>query len=281
MSYQPIFLIGAARSGTKILRDTISTHPEIEKIGYDINFIWKRYNEDIPHDELEVHHVKPKFIRFIRGYFKSKVKDKNFLIEKTVGNTLRIPFLLEVFPEAKFIILYRDGRDVVESVIRQWGVAPDNKYLFKKLVSVPFLQVMPFLFQYGVDTLKIKLGLSPREKYIWGVRHKNWEKDLESDSLLEFCSKQWNYCVQAILQNKNKIKDHNKIEIYYEDLVKQPSIEFGKIAEFLNLNVDDFNYSNIKNSNIGKSKSKMSEDEYKELNTYLEDNLAKTGYLIK
>ena len=71
MNYTPIFLIGAARSGTKILRDTISTHPDIERIGYDINFIWKRYNENIEHDELESKHFKPKFKKFIDKYFES------------------------------------------------------------------------------------------------------------------------------------------------------------------------------------------------------------------
>ena len=279
MSYQPVFLIGAARSGTKILRDTISTHPEIEKIGYDINFIWKRYNENIPHDELGKDNVNSKFERFIKRYFNSKAKNKQYLIEKTVGNTLRIPFLLEVFPDAKFIILYRDGRDVVESVVRQWGQAPDNNYLFKKLFSVPFLHVLPFLFQYGIDTLKIKSGMAPRKKYVWGVRHKNWEKDLETDTLLEFCSKQWNYCIQSIIDNKNKIDEKNRIEIYYEKLVANPSKEFNRIAEFLNLNVNDFNYSSIKDSNVGKSKSKLTEQDYSKLNDMLKNNLEKTGYV--
>lgn len=278
MSYQPIFLIGAARSGTKILRDTISTHPEVEKIGYDINFIWKRYNEDVEHDELSASDAKPKFKKFIRNFFKKKAKNSPFLIEKTVGNTLRIPFLLEVFPEAKFIILYRDGRDVIESVVRQWGTAPDNSYLFKKLMSIPVLEVLPFLFKYGVDTLKIKLKLATTKKYVWGVRHKDFQNDLAKDSVVDFCTKQWMSCAQAILDHKGKIKAENKIEVRYENLVTTPKDEFLKIASFLGLNEGDFDYSSIKPTNIGKSKTKFPKDVYSKINNTIKPTLDKLGY---
>ncbi|WGF92203.1 sulfotransferase family protein [Aequorivita marisscotiae] len=279
MKYQPIFLIGAARSGTKILRDTIATNSEIEKIEYDINFIWKRFNEDIDHDELEVRDVKPQFKRFIFKYFNKKAKNKPFLIEKTVGNSLRIPFLLEIFPNAKFIILYRDGRDVVESVVRQWGEAPSNSYLFKKLFSIPIFQVFPFLLTYAYDTLKIKLGLVPSKKYLWGVQYKGCWNDLDKFTALEFCTKQWNQCTESIIKHRAKIKVENRLDIYYENLVKNPKNEFFRIADFLNLNEEDFDYSTLKSSNIGKSKNKLSNKDYEELNNRLKSTLIKLGYI--
>ena len=279
MDYQPIFLIGAARSGTKVLRDAISTHPDIAKIEYDINFIWKRYNENINHDELDETNIKSKFIKFINGYFTKKAKNKPYLIEKTVSNSLRIKFLLNTFPNAKFIILYRNGIDVVESVMRQWGKAPDNRYLFRKLTSVPIIQVLPFMIGYAINTIKIKAGFHPRNDYIWGVRYKGWEKDLNSNSILEISSKQWNYCINSIIKDKNKIKQDKRIEIYYEDLVEKPSEQFRRIAHFLELDGKGFNYDNIKDSNIGKSKNSLSNNKYKEIEYLLNNNLKKLGYL--
>lgn len=278
MDYQPIFLIGAARSGTKILRDTISTHPDIAKVEYDINFIWKRYNENINHDELDEANIKSKFIKFINGYFSKKTKNKPYLIEKTVSNSLRIRFLLNTFPNAKFIILYRDGRDVVESVLRQWGKAPENRYLLKKLASVPIMQVLPFLTGYAIDTLKIKAGFSPRNNYIWGVQYKGWEKDIESDSILEISSKQWNYCINSTIRDKDKIRENNKIEIYYENLIEKPSKEFRRIANFLGLDEKKFNYDNIEAANVGKSKHYLLNDQYEEIENLLSSNLRKLGY---
>ncbi|MEM9820470.1 MAG: sulfotransferase, partial [Bacteroidota bacterium] len=155
--YQPIILIGPARSGTKIMRDTIATHPSIAKVGFDINFIWKRFNEGMSHDALEAEQATDKVQRYIRKYFAKQAEGKPFVIEKTVSNTLRIPFVLRAFPDAKFIFLYRDGRDAVESVVRQWGVAPDNSYLVKKFLSVPFFDVLPYVIKYAIDLLRIKL----------------------------------------------------------------------------------------------------------------------------
>lgn len=281
MHYRPIFLIGAARSGTKILRDTIATHPELSKIDYDINFIWKRFNEEIKHDELGREDVKPKFIKFIKKYLDKKANGKPFLIEKTVGNTLRIPFLLEIFPNAKFIILYRDGRDVIESVVRQWGGAATNQYLVKKLFSVPVFQVLPFLFSYGVDTLKIKMGLSQGQKYVWGVRYKGIEEDLKKNkSRVEICTKQWINCTSAILQNKDKVPADNLLEIYYEELVKDPNKAFEKIGEFIHLDNDKFNYTSIRPSNVGKAKKTLSKKDFHRIQIMIRPQLIALGYTV-
>ena len=64
--YRPIILLGAARSGTKLLRDVIATHPNIGKVPYDINYIWRLGNEFIPHDELEPEQATPIVIQRIR-----------------------------------------------------------------------------------------------------------------------------------------------------------------------------------------------------------------------
>lgn len=277
-NYQPILLIGAARSGTKILRDTISTHPKVGKIGYDINFIWKRYNELIDHDELNPDHISPKVQKFIYRFFSSKNKGYPYLIEKTVSNTLRIPFLLKLFPHAKFIILYRDGRDAVESVYRQWNKAADNSYLFKKLMFVPFLQVVPYLFRYAVDTFKIKLKLKASESYVWGVRYKGYKQDLDKDDLITFCAKQWNHCANAIITHQSKIPAENILVIRYEELVTDPTIEFIRIATFLNLSHEQFDYSSIRSKNVGKSKNHLSQEDFQKVNNILSDTLEKLGY---
>jgi len=278
MEYQPIILIGAARSGTKILRDTISTHPEINKIKYDINFIWKKYSEHINHDELSVEDISPKFKKFIKYYFKKNSKGKPFIIEKTVSNTLRIPFLLELFPNAKFIILYRDGRDVVESVRRQWNVVPPVSYQLKKMLSIPVFQVIPYLFKYALNIIKLKLNPNRSTKsHVWGVKYKGYENDM-NDDLLTFCSKQWIHCANAIIENQNKIPLANKLIIRYEDLVMDPKNQFQEIAEFLDLNFQQFDYLSIKPANIGKAVKSLDDKEYNSMNLILKDTLKRLGY---
>lgn len=42
------------------------------------------------------------------------------MIEKTPKNSLRIPFLAEVFPDARFLYLYRDPEPTIASMIEAW-----------------------------------------------------------------------------------------------------------------------------------------------------------------
>ena len=46
------------------------------------------------------------------------------MLEKTPKNSLRVPFLAQVFPEARFIYLYRDPRQVLSSMIEAWQIGP-------------------------------------------------------------------------------------------------------------------------------------------------------------
>ncbi|MCE3285075.1 MAG: hypothetical protein K0R70_1331 [Steroidobacteraceae bacterium] len=42
------------------------------------------------------------------------------LLEKTPKNSLRVPFLARAFPEARFLYLHRDPREVLSSMIEAW-----------------------------------------------------------------------------------------------------------------------------------------------------------------
>lgn len=276
---QPIILIGPARSGTKILRDTIATHPSINKVGFDINFIWKKGNEEVPHDCLEPEQARPEVSRFIRKYFQQQAGKAPFLIEKTVSNALRIPFVLKVFPEAKFIFLYRDGRDTVESVTRQWGMAPDKSYLWKKLLSVPVLEVLPYILKYGFDLVKIKLGLKPTESYVWGVKFKGFEECLNILSTIDFCSEQWNHCIDCMQDHQKLIAPENLLTIRYEEMVGQLENTFTKIANFLFLD-PSFDLSLIDRNTTGLSKKGLSESAYAALTDQLRENLIRLEYPI-
>ncbi|MCP4204932.1 MAG: sulfotransferase [bacterium] len=273
---QPIILIGAARSGTKILRDTIATHEDVGKIGFDVNFIWKRHNESIAHDALGPDHATDRVIRYVRGYFDKQAGGRKMIIEKTVGNSLRVPFVNKVFPDARFIYLYRDGRDVVESVDRQWGTAPGTGYLVKKLLSVPFLDVVPYLFEYAVDLARIRLGLKTTAAYVWGVKYPGFERDLESRSTLEFCAVQWNQCIDAMRRDWDLVKDRGLV-VRYEELVSNPSEVLTEIGRFLKLN-DSLDGSMIRKGTVGTAKEKLTVDDYDRVAALIRENLEQLGY---
>ena len=98
---------------------------------------------DHPNDCLPVDLLTDKIKKFIRKTVGSLAKSKagDILIEKTVSNALRVAYVNEVFPQARFIHLIRDGRDVTESAMRLWQAKPDWKSLRRKLLGMPLSNI--------------------------------------------------------------------------------------------------------------------------------------------
>ena len=49
----PVIVIGAARSGTKVLRDLIASHPRFRAVPYDVNYLWRMGTESVPYDDRD------------------------------------------------------------------------------------------------------------------------------------------------------------------------------------------------------------------------------------
>lgn len=94
-----ITLIGASRSGTKLLRDALAQLAQVGRVPYDIGYIWRQGNEDLPSDILPPEQVSPRAQAFIGGFVNRYPSGgPATVIEKTVGNTLRIPVVTRVLP---------------------------------------------------------------------------------------------------------------------------------------------------------------------------------------
>ena len=72
----------------------------------------------------------------LRAKFQARLRDRDgapptgpaVMIEKTPKNSLRVPFLRTVFPEARFVFLQRDARETVSSMIEAWGAGTFRTY---------------------------------------------------------------------------------------------------------------------------------------------------------
>ena len=248
MSLEPIFILGAGRSGTKFLRDVLDTSSEVSVIPYDVGYVWRYGNEKTPHDELTPDMLNDDIIRYIRKTLPSLTKSypkkpkAKIFIEKSVPNTLRAAFVHTVYPEAKFIHLIRDGRSVTESAIRLWKTPPNKGYLLKKLRYLP-IRNYPYAISYLFNLL-LNRTLSSKSFPIWGPRYNGIYKDLKIHPIEVICAKQWKKCVENSL---SQLKDVNKgqiIEVHYEDLMLN-SNAIKSICEFINIKDKEevvFNY---------------------------------------
>jgi hypothetical protein len=124
----PIFVIGSPRSGTTLLRLVLDSHPRIS-CGEETHFL--RDLEAIVgrHWPLVATYGLPREwwlerIRALYADFQAEVlrgSGKARWAEKDPTYTLHLPFIEELFPEARYVHLLRDGHDVVASFRDRWG----------------------------------------------------------------------------------------------------------------------------------------------------------------
>ena len=263
-NYQPVFLIGAARSGTKLVRDTIACHPEVSKIPYDINYIWRYGNENLPHDEILPDHLTLDNATKIQHYFKGYSQQKPVLIEKTVSNSLRVPFVQAIFPQAKFIHLIRDGWDVVESSYRQWIAPPDWHYIFQKVRSYPFLDAFGYASGYAMTLVGKLLNQHNGTVNSWGPRYAGIDVDIRSKPLIEVCATQWARCVTKAFSDLAKYPRSRVYTLRYEEFVRNPLAELTGIADFLKVDAHPYSSNKalgISANNIGKGQRNLSDEQ--------------------
>ena len=110
-----------------------------------------------------------------------------------MSNTLRVPFVSSVFPEARFVHLIRDGREVTESAMRQWSAPPDWRNLVTKLRDLRSLNpgyALWFAHNAALGAISGRKGGK-----VWGPRYPGIESDAQTKPLVELCALQWQYSV--------------------------------------------------------------------------------------
>ena len=126
----PVFLVGCARSGTTLLAGMLGTHPRIAEWS-EANYLWDPgwypWRPAFAHKRpLEVDPVaftarwwsenrqRRQPIAAAFGAYQA-LHGGEVLLNKSPFHTFRIPHLLELFPDARFVHVVRDGRAVAHS----------------------------------------------------------------------------------------------------------------------------------------------------------------------
>jgi hypothetical protein len=259
----PVIILGAARSGTKLLRALVAATGQYAEVPFDLNYIWRYGNETCPHDALAANQVTDRTRRFVQKYLPQCAvrRDRNSaprpFVEKTVSNILRVPFVNAIYPRAKFIAIVRDGRDVVESAQRCWHEAPRAGYLWTKLRTFPWRHCAPYGWKFAVRTVRRRLRID-KHLQSWGPRYTEIDDDVQTRSLREVCARQWLACMEKYEQSRGCLRPKQLLELRYEELVQSPQAETNRLCNFLE--IDDrgpaleFARQNISADRLGSSR---------------------------
>lgn len=275
---RPLILVSAARSGSKLLRDLLGASTECAVVPFDVNFVWRHGNEARPDDALPADAADDRAIRYIRRTIPRLAGlapgDARLLVEKTVSNSLRVPFVARVFPEARFVWLVRDGRAVAESTRRVWNEPPERGYLLEKLRYFPVRD-----FRYALWYLANRLR--PGRDRVWGPRYPGIEADLASLDLLDVCARQWAACNAAARSAFAALPPDRVFELRYEALVGGGE-RLAALCEFAGLRdpgpVLAARDRTVDGAYLERWRGALSDVEAERLNTLLRGALRELGY---
>ena len=218
---KPIFILGSPRSGTGIFYRTMAQHPDLAWISNitkkmpasllmtrilmlfrndhrptEANKIWSRFASR-EHESVGKDDVTPAARRYLHRVVGNNLKifEKPRFLSKCPGNTVRIEFLHEIFPDAHFIHVVRDGRAVAYSIMR---------------------------------------AREKHSGEYWSTRPPGWQKLLQLP-MLEASALQWKMIVEHALESAQNIPADQFIEVKYENFMQHPSELMQHVGERLGL----------------------------------------------
>ncbi len=267
-----------------MLRDVMTSVAGIETWPCDeINYILRHGNLRHPSDQFSAENATPGVKKYLRRTFAKYARqfDADLLVEKTCANSLRVSFLNEVFPEARYIFIVRDGLDATGSAKLRWTAKLDFKYLLEKARFVPPADLPYYGFRYFWARLH-KFFSAEKRVAFWGPALPDMEKILDQHSLNEICAIQWQQCVETADLEFNELPREKVCRVRYEKFVNQPENELARIFRFLRVTVPAAQISaaikDVSADSIGKGRKALGAGEVAQLEMLIGETLKKHGY---
>jgi Sulfotransferase family/Aspartyl/Asparaginyl beta-hydroxylase len=220
----PVFIVAAPRSGSTLLYETLAAHGAVATLGGEAHWLIEGVPElrpgaaGVDSNRLTADAATAAIAESIRATVRERLQDAEgqpasgtaaIFLEKTPKNSLRIPFLKRVFPDARFVFLWREPRGNVASIIEAWRSG--------RWVTYPELA--------GWDG-PWSLLLPPQWRLMRG-------RPLE-----EIAAWQWDSANRIVLDDLSALPRGDWTAVRYDELVTAPSATVTRLCAFLGIDVD-------------------------------------------
>jgi Sulfotransferase family len=181
----PVFILGCGRSGTTILGNLLAQHPSVT-YRHEHRPLWtSAYPETDIWSERAITRrgklaftesdVNPRKTRALRKLFALELQKSRrpILVEKLPINNFRLPFIRGMFPDCRFIHIWRNGLEVARSIetmsLRGRWFKPDQyrwNMLAEYAQSMPETAPVPALCQSYYEKGLLEWRVSTADGYV-------------------------------------------------------------------------------------------------------------------
>ena len=274
---RPIILVGTQRSGTTWLGQLLSAHPDVA-FWDEPRHVWTWSNADTPDDRLDETHARADVAEHIRAAFAAHQNEhgNTRFAEKTPSNCLRIPFIRAVYPEARILLVVRDGRSVIRSTSEIMNSGVPTSRIWKRAMETP-IREWPAYAGQAVGILKTKVTGS-KVRY-WGPRPPGWREWLDTDHPDVVLAKQW---AHSLATARADLRSADHLEFRYDDLAADPRATLARILDFADLAHVDALFEQAERSahpeSIDKWRSELDDETLERLRPHMQPLVEELGF---
>ncbi len=220
---KPVFIIAAPRSGSTLLFETLACTPGFNSFGEEAHWLIEGHAElrpgapGVSSNRLTSNDATATLIAAIRRSALERLRGPDGappaedapLLEKTPKNALRIPFLKQVFPDARFIFLWRDPRENVSSIMEAWRAGRWITYRALPGWEGPWSLLLPPGWQF-----------------------------LRGAALEAVAAWQWRRTNQIALDDLQQLSPQDWTHINYQDVLEDPEAAVRRLCDFAGVPFD-------------------------------------------
>lgn len=207
---EPVFAIGAPRSGTTFLGARLAQLPEL--VYFLEPVLTKAAVRHVFADEWSERKAALIYRAVYAWLMRVRREPAAVFCEKTPGNCFIIPFLHRTFPDARFIHIVRDGRDSALSLSKKNWYANESKVLYKR----------------------------DPDGYLFGPGRRFWVEpdrvnEYEKTNDLHRCIWLWRRYVESALEGLEAVPGAQVLQVRYEDLLRDTDRYGNDVLDHLSI----------------------------------------------
>lgn len=221
---RPLIIVAAPRSGSTLLFETLACSPQLASVGGEAHWMVEGIPElrpgagGVESNRLLAEQCTPELSARIRDRVAAELKDSagrpwtrqsaRFL-EKTPKNALRVPFLERLFPDARYVFLWRDPRASLSSMMEAWRSGGWITYPQLDGWDGPWSLLLP----------------------------PGWQA-LRGKPLEEVCAYQWDCTNRIVMDDLALLPRERWMSLSYETLLAEPRLAVRRVCDLAHLDFD-------------------------------------------